>query len=140
MKNLWQQYFGTQGDAIAYILDPNRATATIQSQGQQVAIGGAAQAAGLSIDQPRAQQLQQAGVTQQQAQQGFQQVAFELQPDQAMAKRFGTTLSQQDIANADLLNNADVVKKRQQLYSEEKGLFNGSGGLNTGSLGTSQDY
>lgn len=135
MKNLWQQYFGTQGDAIAYILDPDRATSTIQSQGQQVAIGGAAAAAGLSIDQPRAQQFDQAGVTAQQAEQGFEQVAFEIQPDRQIANRFGTSFTQQEAENADILNDPNAVKKRQKLYSEEKGLFDGSGALNSAGLG-----
>lgn len=104
IKNLWNTYFGTKGDAIAHILDPNVSTSTIQNQGTQVAIGGAAAQQGLGVSQARAQQLQQAGVTAQQAQQGYEQIAYELPTDQRIASRFGTTEDQSQIEDATLLN------------------------------------
>lgn len=140
IKNLWNTYFGTKGDALAHILDPNIATSTIQNEGTQVAIGGAATMQGLGVSQARAQQLQQAGVTANQAQQGYEQIAYELPTDQSIANRFGTTEDQTQIENADLLNQADAVRKRQRLYSEEEGLFSGRPGVDQNSLGVAQNY
>jgi hypothetical protein len=54
VKSLWSQYFGTKGDALAAILDPDTATATIAARSQQVGIGGAAAQQGLVSTRPGA--------------------------------------------------------------------------------------
>lgn len=140
VKNLWGQYFGTKGDAIAAILDPNVATQTIQDRAAQVAIGGAAAQQGLAVDQTRAQQLQQAGVTAQQAQQGYSQIAQAMPIDQSIANRFGTTFDQRAEENSVLLGQADDINKRKTLYNEEESLFKGSSGVGSNTIGVSQEH
>lgn len=140
IKNLWGQYFGGKGDAIAAILDPEVATQVIQDRANQVAIGGAAAQHGLQVTQPRAQELQQAGITGQQAQQAYDQIATALPTDQSIAQRFGTTFGQQAEENSLLLGDAEAAKKRQRLYSSEEGLFKQSPGLDASSLGISQEH
>jgi hypothetical protein len=139
MKAEWTQYFG-KGDAIASILDPDRALALIQNQATQVQIGTHAADNGLQVGQSRAEQLQQAGVTDAQALQGYQQIAANMPTDQDIAKRFGTSFDQSQEENDLLLNQGAATDKRRTLYNEEAGLFNGQSGLASGALGVSQSY
>jgi hypothetical protein len=138
-KALWTQYYGTKGDAIAGILDPTVATQVIQDRSTQVAIGGAAAQQGLSVNQSRAQQLQQAGVTGQQAQSGYQQIAKAMPFDNSIAQRFGTTFGLQQEENSVLLGNAADDRQRQTLYAEETSLFKAHGGATKDSLGVGQE-
>lgn len=138
VKNLWSQYFGNKGDALAAILDPKVATQVIQDRGLQVQIGGAAAHNGLSVDQARAQQLQQGGVTADQAASGYKSIGQSLGTDQLIGQRFGTTFTQADEENDVLLNQADAAKKRALLYQQEQGLFKGGNSATSDSLGVSQ--
>lgn len=140
VKNLWSQYFGTKGDAIAAILDPNTATQIIQDRGQQVGIGGAAIQQGFNVSQSRAQQFQQAGVTLAGAQKAYAQIAQMAPTDQQIAQRFGTTFDQANEENSLLLNAAPDAQKRQVLYDSEQALFKGGSGADQNSLGVSQSY
>lgn len=140
VKNLWGQYFGTKGDAIAAILDPKVATQVIQDRGAQVAIGGAAASHGIDLNQQSAQQLQQAGVTADQAKQGFNQIATAMPTDQAIAGRFGTQFGLGDEVNSVFLGDADATRKRQTMYDEEQALFKTNSGINANSLSVSQEH
>lgn len=141
VKNLWSQYFGSSGDAVAAILDPNTATSLIQDRGQQVALGGAAAAQGLSINQQRAQQFQQAGVSLDSARKAYQQIAQSMPTDQSIAQRFGTTFDQTAEENSLILGQAADTQKRQTLYDEEQALFKGNvGSADKDTLGVSQSY
>lgn len=140
VKNLWSQYFGTKGDAIAAILDPNTATQVIQDRGAQVALGGAAAAQGFNVNQQRAQQFQQNGVTLAQAQKAYQQIAQTYGTDQQIAQRFGTTFDQNQEENDLILGQGAATDKRQTLYNEEQDLFKGHAGLSQSSLGVQQEH
>lgn len=140
VKNLWGTYFGTKGDAIAAILDPDVATQVIQDRSMQVGIGGAAAQQGLGVSQPRAQQLQQAGVTLAGAQKAYQQIAASLPTDQSIAQRFGTSFGQDQEENDLLLGDAQAGQKRQSLYASEQALFKGTTGLDQNSLGVNQEH
>lgn len=139
-KQLWASYGFSKGDAIAGILDPDIATSVIQDRAQQVAIGGAGAAQGFAVNQPRAQQFQQAGVTIAQAQNAYQQIAQAFGTDQNIASRFGTTFDQAQEENSAVLGQGEAVNKRQTLYDEEKALFQGHGGADAQTLGVSQSY
>lgn len=140
VKNLWATYFGTQGDAVAAILDPKVATQVIQDRSTQVGIGGAAASQGLAVNQARAQQLQQAGVTTANAQKAYSQIAQAMPNDQQIAQRFGTTFNQSDEENDLLLGQAAPAQKRQTLYGEEEGLFKSGPGSDANTFGVSQSY
>lgn len=140
VRNLWEQYYGTKGDALAAILDPNTATQLIQDRAQQVAIGGAAASVGLGVNQARAQQLQQAGVSLDGARQAYQKIASFMPTDQLIAQRFGTTFDQTQEENDLLLGQPDADMKRQTLYGSEQALFRGSAGFTPDALGVSQNY
>lgn len=140
VKNEWQQYGFSKGDAIAAILDPNVATSIIQDRATQVAIGGAAAQQGLHVSQSRAQQFQQAGVTGTQAQKAYQQIGQSLPLDQQIAQRFGQTFGQTQEENDLLLGDAKAGQQRQTMYAEEEALFKGRSGADAQSLGVSQSY
>ena len=140
VKNLWQQYGFSKGDAIAGILDPTVATSVIQDRAQQIAIGGSAAAQGLSVSQQRAQQLAQAGVTSSQAQQGYGQISQAMPVDQAIANRFHAQFGLADEENSVLLGQGAEVNKRQTLYDEEQALFKTHGNADANTLGVSQSY
>jgi hypothetical protein len=139
-RALWGQYYGTKGDAIATILDPSVATQLIVDRGQQVAIGGAAAMQGMSINQQRAQQFQQAGVTLAGAQKAYQQIAQSISTDKDIAQRFHTSFGQTDEENGILLGQAQPALQRQQMYDEENALFKGGNGAAPDALGVSQSY
>ena len=140
VKNLWNQYFGTKGDAIAAILDPTKATQLIKDRGEQVAIGGAAAGRGLSVSAQRAKQLQEAGVTGQQADQAYSKIAQSLPTDEAIAQRFGTKFGLTQEENDLLLGLGPDAQERNTLYSEEEGLFRGRPGADAASAGVAQNY
>lgn len=136
IKKLWSSYGYSKGDAIAGILDPTVGTQIIKDRAAQVGIGGAAAQQGLSVSQPRAQQLQQAGVTLQGARDAYQKIAQVLGTDQNIAHRFGTTFDQSQEEDDLLLGDAEADTKRRTLYDSEQALFGGSAG-NAASVGVS---
>jgi hypothetical protein len=140
VKDLWGEYFGTKGDAIAAILDPDVATSVIQDRARQVGLGGAAGQFGLHIGQSRAQQFDQAGVTLDQARQAYQRISTVMPTDQDIAQRFGSTFSQSDEENDLILGDGKTANRRQSLYNEEEGLFKQHAGLDQNGLGISQSY
>lgn len=140
VKNLWSTYFGTKGDAVAAILDPDTATQVIQDRANQVAIGGAAAQNGFTLSQPRAQQFEQAGVTLDAARKAYSQIAQSYATDQNIAQRFGATFGQTQEENDVLLGDASAGNLRNTLYSEEEGLFKGHSGLTQQSLGVEQEH
>lgn len=140
VKDLWQKYGYAKGDALAAILDPKVATQVIQDRAIQVGIGGAAARQGFSVNKNRAVQLQQAGVTIQQAQAAYAKIAQSYAADQTIANRFGTTFGLQDEENDVLLNNGQDANKRAILYAEEQGLFNGRAPADSNTAGVSQSY
>jgi hypothetical protein len=131
----WTQYYGaTEGDAIASILNPDKALPLIQRRLNAATLGGAAARQGLTVGAERAEQLAQLGVTGAQAQAGFGNVAAALETDSAIAERFGTTFTQGEEEDAYLLQNAEALRKKQTLGAAEESLFAGRGATNTAGL------
>lgn len=138
MRELWGQYYGTKGDAIAAILDPNVAQAVIEDRSKQVGIGAAGAQYGFGVSASRAQQFAQSGVTLQGAQQAYRQIAAVHGQDQAIAQRFGQQFSQQSEENDLLLGDPAAAQKRRALYGSEEALFQGRSGVDASTLGVSQ--
>jgi hypothetical protein len=138
MRELWGQYFGGKGDAIAAILDPDTATSVIQDRAKQVGIGAAGAQYGFGVSANRAQQFAQSGVTLQGAQQAYRQIAAIHGQDQAIAQRFGQQFSQQTEENDLLLGDPAAAQKRRSLYGSEEALFQGRSGVDANTLGVSQ--
>ena len=106
-----------KGDIMAYMLNPELSTPVLQQKAEAMKIGGAAYQAGLGLAQASAEDLANAGITQQQAQAGFGNVAQEQQFAQALPGDTSGSVTQQQLINAQFgLNPQDTlaVKKVQQ--------------------------
>jgi len=125
----------TPGQAIATILDPDRATPLVRQT--VTAIGLAAEAARAFGDSERlgtdrAMELSKLGVTQEDARRGFGQLAGSQQGDLALARRQGFGVSERDLEDEAILGrrNVQADMARAQEAADFRGSYVGqSGGL-----------
>ena len=121
----------TNADILAYTLDPNNAIENIKRKVTAAEIGGAALQAGLQTGLARAEELGAAGITKQQAQQGFQTVA-EIAPRGGMlADIYKQSPYTQTTAEAEIFGVAgstDAARQRKKLTQLETAAFQGSAG------------
>lgn len=132
----------SRGDILAHLMDPSRAAPLLQQKYQQALIGGAARRAGLSPDTAFTEHLADIGVTEQQAIQGYGQVAAELAPAQRLGDIYKDALTETDLASEVFDGNGEVTQKKKRLASRERAAFSGGSGVGQGSLGrnTSGSY
>lgn len=137
IKALKQFYPGiTNGDILAYSLDPKNALKDIQRKVSAAEIGGAALAQGLNAGVTTAEELAGYGVTKAQAQQGFQTVAEMAPRGSQLAEFYKETPYDQATATAEVFGTAgaaEATKKRKKLTALEQAQFGGSSGV--GALG-----
>ena len=127
----------TDGDILAYTLDPTKALTDIKRKVTAAEIGGAAIGAGLKTSQTAAEGLAGYGVTKQQAQQGYGAIAEFLPTGQKLSQiyqesPYTQTQAEQEIFN--LANSAEAAKKRKRLSQLETASFGGSSGTGAGAL------
>ena len=138
LASLKQFYPGiANGDILAYTLDPEKALTDIKRKVTAAEIGGAAMQAGLQTGVTRAEELGAAGVTKQQAQQGFSTIAGGLQRGSQLASIYGESPYTQTQAESEIFNIAgstEAEKQRKKLTSLEKATFGGQTGLSSGAL------
>ncbi len=131
----WKSFYGaTDGDALTAILNPDHALSLVQRQAAAAQLGGIAGQQHLGVDRSRAESLVSSGVSAEQAQQGFGQIAESLSTDQAIAQRFGSQISQTDEEDARLLGLASARRKLRTLQASEASLFAGGGSAGGGAL------
>jgi hypothetical protein len=124
----------TNGDMIAYALDPKRAAPLVEKAFATAQVGGAAAEQGLSIDQKMAQTIAEAGINGQQASQGMALVASTVGNDQKLAAISGDSINAYDLMRETFLNDQSVSQKRDRLASQERARFGGSSAVGSGSL------
>ena len=127
----------TDGDILAYTLDPTKALTDIKRKVTAAEIGGAALGAGLATSQLAAEGLAGYGVSKQQAQQGYSAIAEFLPTGEKLSQiyqesPYTQTQAEQEIFN--LADSASAAKKRKRLSELERGSFSGSAGMSTGAL------
>jgi hypothetical protein len=132
LASLKQFYPGiSDGDILAYTLDPEKALTDIKRKVTAAEIGGAAMQAGLKTGMTRAEELAAAGVTKAAAQEGFQAVA-ELAPRGGqLAEIYKQSPYTQTTAEAEvfgLAGSTEAAKQRKKLTSLETAAFGGSAG------------
>ena len=121
----------TNGDILAYTLDPTKAITDIRRKVTAAEIGGAAMQAGLKTGMARAEELGAAGVTKQQAQQGFQTVAEIAPRGGQLAEIYKQDPYTQTTAEAEVFGVAgstEAARQRKKLTSLETAAFSGSAG------------
>ena len=135
MQSLTQFYPGiTKGNLLAYVLDPQKALPLIQRQIQAAEIGGAALQSGLSSNVTRAEQLAAAGITQQQAQQGYGAIGGWLQRGSELASVYGESPYTQTTAESEIFNlpgQQEAAKQRKKLTGLEEATFGGTTGMSS---------
>ena len=130
----------TNGDILAYALDPDKALTSIKRKVTAAEIGGAAMGQGLATGLSRAEELARFGVTGAQAREGFQAVAGVL----PRASTLGNIYAKQGLgeytqATAEqevfgLTGSAEAERKRRKLSELEQAQFAGSAGAAQGAL------
>jgi hypothetical protein len=127
----------SQGDILAYTLDPTKAIEDIKRKVTTAEIGGAAARAGLTTNVSDAEYLQRYGVTKEQADQGYSAIGGGLQRGSQLASIYGQTPYTQATAEQEIFNvpgAADARKQRQKITGLEKATFGGQSGISSGAL------
>jgi len=137
----------TNGDILAYTLNPEKGLADIKRKVTAAEIGGAAVQAGLNLGKTpeeraayaaRAAELGAAGITKQQAQQGFQTVAEVAPRGGQLAAIYGESPYTQQTAEQEvfgLAGSTEAAKQRKKLVGLERAAFSGQTGAAQGALG-----
>jgi hypothetical protein len=127
----------TNGDILAYTLNPTKGLEDIKRKVTAAEIGGAAIQSGLRTGMARAEELGAAGITKQQAQQGFGTIAGGLQRGSQLASIYGENPYTQTTAEQEvfgLAGQTEAEKQRKKLTSLEKATFSGQTGVTSGAL------
>jgi hypothetical protein len=131
-KALKEFYPGiSNGDILAYVLDPTNAIEQIKRKVTAAEIGGAAIQSGLQTGMTRAEELAAAGITKQQAQQGFQTVAEVAPRGSQLAEIYKQSPYTQTTAEQEVFGLAgatEAAKQRKKLTSLETAAFSGAAG------------
>jgi hypothetical protein len=137
-KALKQFYPGiTNGDILAYALDPKNALTEIQRKVTAAEIGGAAMQVGLGTSLTRAEELQKYGVDKASATEGYSTIGAGLQRGSELASIYGQSPYSQSTAESEvfkLTGQAEARKQRQKVTGLEKATFGGQSGVTSGAL------
>lgn len=140
VMRLMSDFYGdvvSNGDALAYILDPQRALSEIQRRVTAAEIGAGAAQAGLATTRQRAEELQRFGITGEEARRGFQAVAEVAPRGGQLAEFYGESPYTQETAEAEVFGTPGAVearKKRERLVGREQASFAGTSGAFQGAL------
>lgn len=128
----------TEGDLVAYALDPKRAAPLVGRAFQAASVAGIAGSDGLGLSQSTAERLAEAGVNEQNAREGFGQISRDRQTIDLLSGLDGqASMSADELAAGAFLNDATTNEKVSKLKSAERGRFSGTSGVGKGSLGKS---
>ena len=145
-QQLQNLYGVSQGDMIAHVLDPSVAMPLLQKQVASTTVAAEAARQGTNINLSTAEQLAGQGVTQDQAQQGFQAIAQQESATQALASRYagytpaggvGAALQTATFGAPGTQTQAQAEAELKRLQTQEISAFSGSSGAGKGSLGIS---
>lgn len=132
VKQVFQDYFGVAGDGAlaSFYLDPEKGQPLLQKMTNEAIIGGTGKQYGFNIDQASAAGFAEAGVSQGQAQQGFQQ-AFQMKPlaEETMSEQ--GDLTNEQLAKSQLTGGdaeAQVRRRQQERSAQFKSAYGGQGG------------
>jgi hypothetical protein len=121
----------TNGDILAYTLDPTKALDMIKRKVTAAEIGGAALSSGLTTEATAAENLARYGVTAAQARQGYSTISEMLPRASTLSDIYNQGPYNQATAEADVFNtagNAEATAKRKKLTALEQATFSGSSG------------
>lgn len=123
----------SDSDLTAYFLDQKKALPIIQKAAATAQIGAAALGQNLTFDQSYAEQLATEGISRDQAQSGYSQIASELDTMKTLGQIYGQEWSQRTSEEAVFQGSGQAIQKKARLLSAERGAFGGaSGGAKAG--------
>lgn len=132
-----QQMGISTAEMAAYFLDPTKALPFLQKSAATAAIGAEALQQNLTFDQGYAEQLALRGVTASQAQQGYSQVAQELDTMTDLGQIYGSEWTQRLSEESAFGTSAAATAQKSQLIGRERGSFSGAAGAAKGGLAQS---
>ena len=137
-QSLRQFYPGiTNGDILAYTLDPDKALMDIRRKVTAAEIGAGAAMAGLATNVARAEELGRYGVTGEQARQGFRTVAEVAPRGSQLAEIYKQAPYTQATAEAEVFGLSGAVeagRQRRKLTELEQAAFSGRSGMAGGAF------
>lgn len=139
VRETYQSWYAAglnEGDALAAVLDPDRALPEIERKARSAALGGAATRQGVGVTQARAEELAAMGLDSARAGQGFGQVAQIQARAGALAGRYGLDYEgQEDAEDAVFFGDAQASERIRKLGEREAAEFGGRGFGDSRSLG-----
>ena len=127
----------TNGDILAYTLDPAQGLESIKRKVTAAEIGGAAIQSGLTTSQSSAEQLQRYGVDKATAEKGYSTIGSGLQRGSQLSAIYGESPYTQATAEQEIFNipgAEEARRKRQKVTGLEKAAFGGQSGISGGAL------
>jgi hypothetical protein len=127
----------TNGDILAYALNPQQGLSDIKRKVTAAEIGGAAIQSGLSTNLERAEELGRYGVDKAQATEGYSTIGSGLQRGSQLASIYGESPYTQTTAESEVFKlggAAEARKQRQKVTGLEKATFGGQTGITQGTL------
>jgi|688.fasta_scaffold12093_10 hypothetical protein len=127
----------TNGDILAYTLDPTKGVEDIKRKITAAEIGGAALQSGLQTNLTRAEELRKYGITKDTAQQGYGAIGGSLMRGSQLASIYGEDPYTQTTAEQEVFKipgAEEARKQRQKITGLEKAAFSGQTGLTSGAL------
>ena len=127
----------TNGDILAYTLDPTKALDMIKRKVTAAEIGGAALAQGLTTEATTAENLAKYGINAAQAQQGYGQIAGMLPRASQLSDIYGQGAYDQAVAEAATFGtagSAEAIKRTKKLSELEQASFSGQSGTSGNAL------
>jgi hypothetical protein len=139
IKAQFQAYYPslTNTDLVSYFLDPKETLPVLKDKITAAEIGAVAGQAQYGINQARAMDLAQFGVTREQALTGYQDIAEVVPTATKLSGIYGEEgiqYGQTAAENEFLKQDAQAKLKRNRLASKERASFQGSAGTMSGSL------
>ena len=124
----------TQTDLVSYFLDPKETETKLITKIKASQIGAAASRQGFVTNVINAEDLAALGVTEEQANIGYRNVAGVLPEAQKLAAIEGTTYTASDAEGAYLRNLESEQRKLRKLAERETARFQGTSGVNQTTL------
>jgi len=127
----------TNGDILAYTLDPEKGLTEIKRKVTAAEIGGAALAAGLNTSLTDAEYLRRYGVTAESARQGYEAIGGGLERGRQLASIYQQPDYNQAVAEEEIFNlpgQTEAQQKRKKVIGLEKATFGGQTGVSSGAL------
>lgn len=133
-KKALKQMGLSQGELIAYFLDEKKSMTILTKSAATARLGAEALEHGLAFDIGYAEGLAKAGISAEQAAQGYSSIADEMGTLSTLASLEGKRWTQREAERATFEGQTGATQKRRGLASQERGRFGGATGGARGGL------